>query len=67
MSAGYITFFYRLFRSLKVNDRQSCWEEVLLECRKGSILGPLFNIHMCDLFFIVEQEDITSYDDDNTQ
>ena len=32
-----------------------------------SILGPLlFNIFICDLFFIVDKIEFTSYADDNT-
>ena len=34
---------------------------------QGSILGPLlFNIFLCDLFYIMENIDIASYEDDNT-
>ena len=34
---------------------------------QGSILGPLlFNIFLCDLFLIMENIDIASYEDDNT-
>ena len=34
---------------------------------QGSILGPLlFNIHMCDLFFVTESVDIASNADDTT-
>ena len=34
---------------------------------QGSILGfVLFNIFMCDLFFIVNEIDFASYVDDNT-
>ena len=37
------------------------------EVSKGSVLGPLlFNIHTCDMFFIVEDYNIASYADDNT-
>ena len=37
------------------------------EVSKGSVLGPLlFNIHTCDMFFIVEDYNIVSYADDNT-
>ena len=34
---------------------------------QGSILGPkLFNIFLCDMFFMVDNIDIASYADDNT-
>ena len=34
---------------------------------QGSILGPLlFNIHMCDLFFVAESIGIASYADNTT-
>ena len=34
---------------------------------QGSILGPyLFNIFLCDMFFIVNGVDFASYADDNT-
>ena len=33
----------------------------------GSILGPLlFNIHLCDLFYLLEDLDIASYANDTT-
>ena len=32
----------------------------------GSTRGPLFNIDICDLFFIIEDCDIARYVDDNT-
>ena len=51
----------------KVNNRYNNWEEVLFEVPQGSILGHLlFNIHMCDVFFMVEENDIASYADGNT-
>ena len=51
----------------KVNESYSSWEEILFGIPQGSILRPLlFNIFMCDLFFIVNKIDFASHADDNT-
>ena len=51
----------------KINSEYNSWEEIMFEVPQGSILGPLlFNIFLCDLFFIMEIIDIASYADDNT-
>ena len=51
----------------KINESYSSWEEILLGIPEGSILGPLlFNIFMCDVFFMVNEIGFTSYADDNT-
>ena len=50
----------------KISDTYSSWQEILLGVPQGSILGPLlFNIGICDLFFIIEDCGITNYADDN--
>ena len=42
-------------------------EGYILWCPKGSILGPLlFSIHLCDLFYFLEDLDIASNADDTT-
>ena len=44
----------------------SCWEEIIFAVPQGSILGPLlFNIFLCDLFYMSDT-DFASYADDNT-
>ena len=45
----------------------SPWEEIVFGLPQGSILGPLlFNIFLCNLFFIMKETDFSSYADDNT-
>ena len=51
----------------KINSGFSSWEEILFVVLQGSILGPfLFNIFLCDLFFIMNETDFASYVDDST-
>ena len=52
---------------VKVNDTYSSWKDIFYGVSQGSILGPLlFNIHLCDLFYFLEDLDIASYADDTT-
>ena len=52
---------------IKVNDAHSSWKDIFYGVPQGSILGPLlFNIHLFDLFYFLEDLDIANYADDTT-
>ena len=51
----------------KVNKVYGSWKDIIFGIPQGSILGPLlFNTHLCDLFYFLENFDIASYADDTT-
>ena len=55
------------FQRTEIGNEYSSWKEIMSDVPQGSTLGPLFlNIHLCDLFFIIEKFDIANFADDNT-
>ena len=67
-----LNFVYCYLRNLKqrtkIDNAYSSWQNILYGVSQGSILGPsLFNIDLCDLYFIMNHEDIANYADDNTR
>ena len=53
---------------VKINETFSCWKDMEYGVPQGSILGLLlFNLHLCDLFFSLEDLDIASYADGTTK
>ena len=52
---------------VKINEIFKSWKEIEYNIPQGSALGSLlFNIHLCDLFYFLEDLDIASYADDTT-
>ena len=50
---------------VKVNEAYSYWKDIIFGVPQGSTLGPLlFDIHLCGLFYFLEDFDIASYADD---
>ena len=52
---------------VKIDETFSCCKDIEYGVPQGSILGALLsNIHLCDLFYFLEDLDIASYADDTT-
>ena len=55
------------YHRVKINNSYILWSPIEHEVSQGSILGPLlFNIFLCDMFFMIDTVDIASYADGNT-
>ena len=54
------------FERTKMGNEYKSWKEIISRVPQVSILGPrTFNIHLCDLFFIIEKFDIGNFADEN--
>ena len=54
-------------QKVKINETFSWQTDIEYGVPQESILGPLlFNLHLCDLFYFLEDLDIASYADHNT-
>ena len=52
---------------VSLNETFNSWRDIEYGVPQESILGPLlFNIHLCDLFYFLDNLDIASYADDTT-
>ena len=52
---------------MKINNSHIDWLLIKYGVPQGSILGPIvFNIFLCDIFFLIHEIDIASYSDNNT-
>ena len=53
---------------VKVNSTFSSWTELIHRVLQSSVLGPiLFNIYLNDLFFLLNDIDISNFADDTTR
>ena len=55
------------YQRVKINNSYSLWSLIKHGVPQGSILDPtLYNIFLCDVFFMVDNIDIASFANDNT-
>ena len=53
------------YQRVKINNSYSLWSFIKKEVPQGSILGLiLFNIFLCEMFFMIDNIDIASYADE---
>ena len=61
------SYFTGRYQRVKVNDSCSLWSLITQGVSQSSIWDPiLFNITLCDMFFLIDNIDIASYSDDTT-
>ena len=67
-SLGYIcSYLSERKQRTKINNSFSSWSYIYSGVPQGSILGPLlFNIYLNDIFFFINESELTNYADDNT-
>ena len=66
-----LTLIYSYLRNrwqrTKVNNSFSSWSCINTGVAQGGVLGPLlFNIYENDIFYFINEEELTNYADDNT-
>ena len=61
------TYLNNRQQRVPIDNEFSTWSDIKDEMPQGLILGPLFfNIHICNLFYIIQKWPIVYYADDTT-